>query len=158
MTDKVKLIDPTKCPTKVVAKVFGCSEVHLRNLVKQGQLEQTARGKYDLEQTAKYFLQANKETMTELQIAKLDAEQEKARRLKRLNDEESLKLVRVENVEEFVHGYTGEFIQLLQNAKKSTSALLTHDTRKKFNKKIDDALTSLADKLEAWHDICTKSD
>ena len=41
-------IDPTRCPTRILATVLGVSRQHLNRLHRQAVLTQSARGRYDL--------------------------------------------------------------------------------------------------------------
>ena len=150
MSDKKNLIDPTLCSAKVTAEIFGCTPQHLGNLKRKGEIKQTGRGKYDLREVATYMLQANTADMSDLQKAKLDSEQQKARRQKLQNDEAAGDLIRSSEVAEFLHGYTSEMLNFYEGAKKSTGAELDNDTRKKFFKKLDDGRTAMARKLQAW--------
>jgi len=159
MSDKKNLIDIGVCPAKVAAEVFGCTPQHLGNLKRKGEINQTGRGKYDLRELAAYMLQANTADMSDLQKAKLDSEQQKARRQKLQNDESAGDLIRSSEVAEFLNGYTGEWINFYEAAKKSTGADLDNETRKKFFKKLDEGRAGLARKLQAWvaHSLGTDS-
>lgn len=153
MTDKntpAKPVDIAKCPTAATATIFGCSAQHLRNLTAKGAIKQTARGKYDLAEVAAYMMQANEADMAPIQKAKLDTELEKARRQKRLNDEEAGKLVPVEAVREFAYGYTGELVQMLESIKKTSTALIPASQRPAFNEKFDHARTQLAKRFKTF--------
>lgn len=151
MTDKKNTtVEVELCPTNMAAEIFGCSGQHLRDLVKQGEISQTGRGKYDLREVAQYMLQANKADMSEMQKAKLKGEREKARKTKLENDENDKMLIRAEEVVTFVHGYTGELIQFVEALKKKTGALLDNETRNKFFKAHEQERSALAEKLKAW--------
>lgn len=151
MTDKKNTaVEVELCPTKVAAEIFGCSGQHLRDLVKQGEITQTGRGKYDLREVAQYMLQANKADMSEMQKAKLKGEREKARKTKLENDENDKLLIRASDVYTFTHGYTGELIQFVEALKKKTGALLDNETRIKFFKAHEQGRTAMAQKLQAW--------
>lgn len=151
MNDKepIPLADIHKTPTKLVAQIMDCSVQHIYNLRKAGELHETAKGKYDLHEVARYMLKNSRENMSEFQRAKLENEREKIRRQKIQNDEADGLLVPIEETQVFIHGYTTKLIQFLEAAKKSAGAHLDAATRKKFYKKIADARTELANDLEA---------
>lgn len=148
--NKTTTIEVELCSTKVAAEIFGCSGQHLRDLAKSGEVSQTGRGKYDLRELAQYMLQANKADLSEMQKARLKNEEQKARKHKLQNDELDKKLIRAEEVDIFLRGYTGEIIQFYEAVKKKTGAMLNNETRKKFFKAHEDQRTILADKLAAW--------
>jgi len=152
MTDKkpVSIPDISKCSTKTVAEILDCSTQHIRNLRKSGEIHETARGKYDLAEVAKYLMKNSRENMSEFQRAKLENEREKIRRQKIANDEADGLLVPIDDVQVFIHGYTTFLIQSLEAAKKSAGALVDASTRKKLYQKIADARAELADKLETF--------
>ena len=128
----------TQCPARLMAKLAGCSDQHLRNLVKRGEINQTGRGKYDAFKVMAYLLNQTPDAMTAMQEAKLQETLEKARKDRLANDQTERLLIASDDVEVFINEYTGIVLQYAERLRKGIGAIVDLPTRKKVNERARD--------------------